>query len=437
MFERKINEKGRLEIGGADTVELAKKFGTPLYVYDENHIRNMMRVYRETLQNEYDGNGLVLYASKAFSCMGMYAIAKSEGLGADVVSGGELYTALKAGFPPEKIMMHGNNKLKDELTLAVKSNVGWIVVDSLYEADILNNLAQEAGKVQNILLRINPGVEAHTHSFVQTATPDSKFGFSVADGSAKETVKNLLTKTNLCLKGFHCHIGSQIFEKQSFVLAAEKCFSFLADLKELDFEAEVLNLGGGYGIRYTKDDPDLRFSDYADFFKSLIDAVKSACVNRNLKRPYLCIEPGRSIVGEAGITLYTVGAIKEIKGIKKYLAVDGGMFESPRYCLYGSKYEAVLANRANEEATEVVSIAGKCCESGDLIGEGFNLPAAKSGDILAIFSTGAYHYSMASNYNRNLVPPVVIVKDKKAEYLVKPQTYDDLIRNDVLPQSEK
>lgn len=437
MFERKINEKGRLEIGGADTVELAKKFGTPLYVYDENHIRNMMRVYRETLQNEYDGNGLVLYASKAFSCMGMYAIAKSEGLGADVVSGGELYTALKAGFPPEKIMMHGNNKLKDELTLAVKSNVGWIVVDSLYEADILNNLAQEAGKVQNILLRINPGVEAHTHSFVQTATPDSKFGFSVADGSAKETVKNLLTKTNLCLKGFHCHIGSQIFEKQSFVLAAEKCFSFLADLKELDFEAEVLNLGGGYGIRYTKEDPDLSFSDYADFFKSLIDAVKSACVNRNLKRPYLCIEPGRSIVGEAGITLYTVGAIKEIKGIKKYLAVDGGMFESPRYCLYGSKYEAVLANRANEEATEVVSIAGKCCESGDLIGEGFNLPAAKSGDILAVFSTGAYHYSMASNYNRNLVPPVVLIKDKKAKYLVKPQTYDDLIRNDVLPQSEK
>ncbi len=437
MFERKINEKGRLEIGGADTVELAKKFGTPLYVYDENHIRNMMRVYRETLQNEYDGNGLVLYASKAFSCMGMYAIAKSEGLGADVVSGGELYTALTAGFPPEKIMMHGNNKLKDELTLAVKSNVGWIVVDSLYEADILNNLAQEAGKVQNILLRINPGVEAHTHSFVQTATPDSKFGFSVADGSAKETVKNLLTKTNLCLKGFHCHIGSQIFEKQSFVLAAEKCFSFLADLKELDFEAEVLNLGGGYGIRYTKDDPDLSFSDYADFFKSLIDAVKSACVNRNLKRPYLCIEPGRSIVGEAGITLYTVGAIKEIKGIKKYLAVDGGMFESPRYCLYGSKYEAVLANRANEEATEVVSIAGKCCESGDLIGEGFNLPAAKSGDILAVFSTGAYHYSMASNYNRNLVPPVVLIKDKKAKYLVKPQTYDDLIRNDVLPQSEK
>ncbi|MDE6412151.1 MAG: diaminopimelate decarboxylase [Clostridia bacterium] len=437
MFERKINGKGHLEIGGADAVALAEKFGTPLYVYDENYIRGMMRVFRKTLEQEYDGNGLVLYASKAFSCMGMYAIAKSEGLGADVVSGGELYTALKAGFPAEKMMMHGNNKLKDELALAVKNNVGWIVVDSLYEADMLNELTKEAGKVQNILLRINPGVEAHTHAYVQTATPDSKFGFSVADGSAKETVKNLLTKTNLCLKGFHCHIGSKIFEKQSFVLAAEKCFAFLSELKGLGFEAEVLNLGGGYGIHYTKEDPDLNFSDYADYFKALIDAVKSECKKRNLKRPYLCIEPGRSIVGEAGITLYKVGAIKEIKGIKKYLAVDGGMFESPRYCLYGSKYEAMLANRANEAPTEVVSIAGKCCESGDLIGEGFNLPQAKSGDILAVFSTGAYHYSMASNYNRNPVPPVVIVKDGNAEYLVKPQTYEDLIRNDVLPQSEK
>lgn len=438
MFERKINAKGRLEIGGADTVELAEKFGTPLYVYDEDYIRSMMRVYRETLEKEYGGNGLVLYASKAFSCMGMYAIADSEGLGADVVSGGELYTALKAGFPTEKIMMHGNNKLKSELALAVKSNVGYIVVDSLWEAEILDGLAEEAGKIQNILLRVNPGVEAHTHSFVQTATPDSKFGFSIADGSAKETVKGLLEKKHLSLKGFHCHIGSQIFEKCSFVLAAEKCCAFLADLKaELGFETAVLNLGGGFGIHYTKDDPNLNFSDYADYFKAFIDAVKSNCAKYSLQRPFLCIEPGRSIVGEAGITLYTVGSIKEIKGIKKYLAVDGGMFESPRYCLYGSKYEAVLANRAAEEATEYVSVAGKCCESGDLIGEKFNLPEAKSGDILAVFSTGAYHYSMASNYNRNPVPPVVLVQGGTARYLVKPQTYDDLIRNDALPDSIK
>ena len=438
MFQRKINNKGHLEIGGMDTVELAEQYGTPLYVYDEEYIRNMMRTYHDTLQKEYDGKGLVFYASKAFSCMGMYKLADSEGLGADVVSGGELYTALKAGFPAEKIMMHGNNKLKGELALAVENNVGWIVVDSLLEADMLDALAKAAGKVQNILLRINPGVEAHTHSYVQTATPDSKFGFSIADGSAKEIVKKLLTKRNLSLKGFHCHIGSQIFEKNSFVVAAEKCFAFLAALNiEIGFKTEVLNLGGGYGIRYTAADPALDFSDYADFFKALIDAVKSECKARALEPPFLCIEPGRSIVGEAGITLYTVGSVKEIKGIKKYLAVDGGMFESPRYCLYGSKYEAVLANRAGEAPTEFVSVAGKCCESGDLIGENFNLPKAESGDILAVFSTGAYHYSMASNYNRNLVPPVLLVKDGRAEYLVKPQTYEDLVRNDVLPESLK
>ena len=438
MFQRKINDKGHLEIGGADTVELATEYGTPLYVYDENYIRSMMQTYRDTLDKAYAGNGLVLYASKAFSCMGMYAIAKSEGLGADVVSGGELYTAIKAGFPAEKIMMHGNNKLKSELALAVEHNVGWIVVDSLSEADILDGLCKEAGKKQKILLRVNPGVEAHTHSYVQTATPDSKFGFSIADGSAKEILIKLLTRPNLEVKGFHCHIGSQIFEKSSFVVAVEKCFAFLSELKqELGFNTEVLNLGGGYGIHYTEADPVLSFSDYADFFTTLINAVKLECNKRALRQPFLCIEPGRSIVGEAGITLYTVGSIKEIKGIKKYLAVDGGMFESPRYCLYGSKYEAVIANRAGEKPTEVVSIAGKCCESGDLIGENFNLPEANSGDILAVFSTGAYHYSMASNYNRNLIPPVVLVKGGKAEYLVKPQTYEDLVRNDTLPESLK
>lgn len=438
MFKRKVNEKGRLEIGGADTVELAEKYGTPLYVYDENYIRKMMRAYRETLEKEYDGNGIVLYASKAFSCMGMYAIARSEGLGVDVVSGGELYTALKAGFPAERIMMHGNNKLKSELSLALENRVGYVVVDSLSEADMLCEMAAKLNITQNVLLRINPGVEAHTHAYVQTATPDSKFGFSVADGSAEEIVAALLKKPNLRLKGFHCHIGSQIFEKQSFVIAVQKCFAFLSSLKDkYGFEAEVLNLGGGYGIHYSADDPELSFSDYANFFKALIDAVKAECSKRSLRLPFLCIEPGRSIVGEAGITLYTVGAIKEIKGVKKYLAVDGGMFESPRYCLYGSKYEAVIANRAGEEGTELVSIAGKCCESGDLIGENFNLPQAEIGDILAVFSTGAYHYSMASNYNRNLIPPVVLVKDGKAEYLVKPQSYEDLIRNDVLPESLK
>ena len=434
MFLRKINAHNHLEIGGADAVELAERFGTPLYVYDEEYIRNMMRVYRDTLNEEYGGNGLILYASKAFCCTGIYCIADSEGLGADVVSGGELYTALKAGFPAKKLMMHGNNKLFDELALAVENNVGWVVVDSLSEADALDKIAGKAHKIQKVLLRINPGVEAHTHAYVQTATPDSKFGFAVANGSAREAVNYLLTKQNLSLKGVHCHIGSQIFEKQSFVLAAQKCIAFLAELKEKSgFEAEVLNLGGGFGIHYTKDDPELSFSDYRDLFKTLIDAVKCECDARHLNHPFLCIEPGRSVVGEAGITLYTVGAIKEIAGVKKYLALDGGMFESPRHCLYGSRYEAALANRANEENTEFVTLAGKCCESGDIICDHVNLPKAERGDIVAVFSTGAYHYSMASNYNRNLIPPVILVKDGKAEYLVKPQSYEDLVRGDVIP----
>lgn len=429
----KINGKGHLEIGGADCADLAKKFGTPLYVFDEKYIRQMMRTYRDEL-NTYEGGGCVLYASKAFSCTGIYAIAREEGIGIDVVSGGELYTALKAGFPAEKITMHGNNKLPDELELALKNRVGTIVVDSETEADLLDEMAKTEGIRQSVLVRINPGVEAHTHAYVQTATPDSKFGFSVANGSAKEIVKYVLGKKHLVLKGVHCHIGSQIFEKQSFVIAAKKCIAFLARIKRsLAFEAETLNLGGGFGIHYAEGDPELTFGDYRGFLAALISAVREGCREHGLKLPAVNVEPGRSIVGEAGITLYTVGAIKEIAGVKKYLAIDGGMFDNPRYCLYQSKYTALLANRANDTPTEYVSIAGKCCESGDLIGENFNLPKAEIGDLIAVLSTGAYHYSMASNYNRNLIPPVILVREGKAEYLVKPQTYEDLTRNDVLP----
>lgn len=431
----KINTKGHLEIGGADTVDLAKNFGTPLYVFDEAHIRNMMRIYKNTIDSEYGGNGQVLYASKAFSCMAVYAIARQEHIGVDVVSGGELYTALKAGFCPENIYMHGNNKLLHELELAVDNKVGYIVVDSLREADMLDSLAANRGIKQNVLIRINPGVEAHTHAFVQTARTDSKFGFSVSDGAAEEITLHILSKKNLNLKGYHCHIGSQIFEKQSFVLAAEKVMDFMAEIKSKHgFAAEILNIGGGFGIWYNDEDPKLKYADYAEYLKVLIQAVKNKATQHSLKEPYLVIEPGRSIVGEAGITLYTVGAIKEIQGIKKYVAVDGGMFDNPRYALYQSKYTAMLANRANEKCTEKVSIAGKCCESGDLIAVDVALPKAESGDIMAVLSTGAYNYSMASNYNRNLIPAAVLVKDGKAEYVVKPQTYDDVIRNDAVPE---
>ncbi len=432
-----VNEKGHLTIGGCDCVELANRFGTPLYVFDEDYIRSMMRVYRDTIAKEY-GDGLVLYASKAFSCEAMYAIAKQEGIGADVVSGGELYTAMQAGFPAKNICMHGNNKLPQEIDYALGCGVGLFAVDNPAEADYLDCAAEKRGRVQDVLLRINPGVEAHTHKFVQTATPDSKFGFSVQSGAAEEMVRHILGKKNLRLRGVHCHIGSQIFEKQSFCLAAEKCLAFLADMKEkLSFEADTLNLGGGFGIWYTDEDEKFTFEGYAAYLRALIGAVKAGCEKYGLKQPRLMIEPGRSIVGEAGITLYTVGAIKEIPGLRKYVAVDGGMFDNPRFCLYESKYTALLANRADEQPTELVSIAGKCCESGDLIGVNMNLPEAKTGDVLAVLSTGAYNYSMASNYNRNLIPPAVLVKDGRAEYIVKPQTYEDLVRGDVLPDRLK
>ena len=430
----KINEKGHLEIGGADCVELAKEFGTPVYLFDEAYIRKMMRVYRDTLNSKYDGNGMVLYASKAFSCKAIYRIADEEKIGVDVVSGGELYTALQAGFPASKIYFHGNNKLTYEIGEALDAGVGCIVADAYSEIDKIDAEAKKRGICQKILLRINPGVEAHTHAFVQTATTDSKFGFSLADGTAEKVTAYALSKKNVKLEGYHCHIGSQIFEKQSFVLAVEKCMNFCALMKEkLGFVVSTLNLGGGYGIWYTDEDRKISAEGYAEYLEALIAAVKEKAKEKDLPLPYLLIEPGRSIVGEAGVTLYTVGAIKDIPGVKKYVAIDGGMFDNPRYALYESKYTVMLANRANEECTEIVSIAGKCCESGDIIAVNVPLPKAESGDIVAVLSTGAYNYSMAMNYNRNKIPPCVLVNEGKGEYIVQPQTYADIARNDVIP----
>lgn len=434
----KAADNGHLIIGGCDALELAKEFGTPLYVFDEAYIRAMMRVYKKTIESRYGGNGNVLYASKAFSCEAVYRIAQQENIGCDAVSGGELYTALKAGFNPANIYVHGNNKLFYELEEAVDAGVGGIVLDSISEAEVLDGICRAKSKTQDVLIRINPGVEAHTHAFVQTARTDSKFGFSISDGSALEIIKGVLALKNIRLKGFHCHIGSQIFEKQSFVLAADKMMDFIKHVKdETGFVASVLNMGGGFGIYYTDDDPKLKEEDYATYLTALIDGIKGKAKELNLPEPYLLIEPGRSIVGESGITLYTVGTIKDIPGIKKYVAVDGGMFEAPRYALYQSKYCAAKADDVNAPCTQVVSIAGKCCESGDLVAADVRLPEVKKGDILAVFSTGAYHYSMASNYNRNFVPAAVLVKDGKADLIVKRQNYEDLVRNDVIPERLK
>lgn len=431
----KINGKGHLALGGADCVELAEKFGTPLYLFDEAYIRKMMRVYRDTLEKQYGGNGLVLYASKAFSCKAIYRIADEENIGVDVVSGGELYTALQAGFPAEKIYMHGNNKLDYEIGEALDAGIGCIVADAYSEIDKIDAEAAKRGICQRILLRINPGVEAHTHAFVQTATTDSKFGFSVADGTAEAVTAYAMKKNNVRLEGYHCHIGSQIFEKESFVIAVEKCMDFAADVREkLGFELKTLNLGGGYGVWYTDEDRKIPAEGYAEYIEALLEKVKEKAKEKEMQLPYLLIEPGRSIVGEAGVTLYTIGRIKDIPGVKKYVAIDGGMFDNPRYALYESKYTPVLANRATEEATEIVTIAGKCCESGDIIAANVALPKAETGDILAVLSTGAYNYSMAMNYNRNMIPPCVLVNQGQAEYIVLPQSYADLTRNDVIPK---
>ena len=349
----------------------------------------------------------------------------------DVVSGGEIYTADSVGFDMKKAYFHGNNKLVSEIELALQTGVGTFVVDSFDEIDLLDGICGEKGKVQKVIVRVNPGVEAHTHSFIQTAKVDSKFGFGVKNGYADEAIDKILTKKNLRFAGLHCHIGSQIFDKQAFALAVDVVTDYVAELKKRGIEVDELNFGGGFGVYYSGDDPKYDVAEYCDYVALLTSSLKTAVEKQGIKKPFFMIEPGRSIVGEAGVTLYSVGAIKDIKGVRKYLAIDGGMTDNIRPALYDAKYDAVIANRATEKATEIVSVAGKCCESGDIILKDVALPQAKRGDIIAVFTTGAYNYSMSSNYNRNPIPPVVFVKDGKSAYAVKPQTYEDLVRNDV------
>ncbi len=427
----KTNNNGVLEIGGVSATELAKNFGTPLYVLDKTYIEDMCLVYSKTLAQEY-GEGMIYYASKAFSCKEIYRTVNSCKIGADAVSAGEIYTALKADFPMKKICFHGNNKLASELEFAVDNGVGYIVLDSFGEADDLDNLCAKKGIIQNVLIRVNPGVEAHTHHFIQTANIDSKFGFSISNGQAYEMVKYVNKKQSINLKGLHCHIGSQVFDEKSFVIAVNKMTDFYKKVKdELNVEFDNINLGGGFGIWYADGDAKKTSLDYAEYIKIIAKTLKADIEEKGLKKPFLMLEPGRSIVGEAGITLYTAGRIKDITGIKKYIAVDGGMFDNPRFALYQAKYTVVAAEKMNDKAIEKYTIAGKCCESGDIIAEDCILPKIVEGDLIAVLSTGAYNYSMASNYNRNLIPPVVMVKNGQANYVVKPQTFEDLIRNDV------
>ena len=424
-----INEKGHLTIGSADTVELAKEFGTPAYIFDENEIRANLRAFKNSIDENYGGNGLVCYASKAFSCKEMYRICKQEGTGVDVVSGGELYTALSVGFPAENIVFHGNNKTPDELAMAVENGVGRIVVDNLTELGMLNEIAKNAGKIAGIMMRIKPGVDAHTHDFIKTGQIDSKFGFALETGEALEAAKAALAMPNLKLRGLHCHIGSQIFDIDPFELAAKVMLNLYKQIKdETGAEFDELNLGGGFGIKYVDGDTPV---PYGEYMKNVSAVVKSETERLGLKMPFILIEPGRSVVGAAGLTVYTVGAVKEIPGIRTYVSVDGGMADNPRYALYQADYQVICANKANEEKNMTVTVAGKCCESGDLIQENTKVQTVEAGDILAVLSTGAYNYSMASNYNRIPKLPVIMVNNGDARIVVKRETYEMVAACDI------
>ncbi len=428
----RINERNHLEIGGCDCVDLVQQYGTPLYVMDEDVIRNNCRTYKKALDKYYSGDGMVLYASKAFCTLAICRIAAQEGLGLDVVSGGELYTAKMARFPMDRVYFHGNNKTPEELKMAVELGVRRIVVDNAEELEVLDFIASECGRITEISFRIKPGIDTHTHEYIKTGKVDSKFGISMENGEAFDAVKAALAMKNVRLVGFHCHIGSQIFDIEPFKLAARVMLDFISEIKtRFGFEAQELNLGGGFGVRYVEGDESV---DYDEFIKEVAAVVEDICKDRQISLPFLVLEPGRSIVAPAGITLYTVGNVREIKDVRKYVSIDGGMTDNPRYALYRAKYEILLANRSCDEPCEKVTVAGKCCESGDIIAKDVMLPRVKRGDILAVLTTGAYNYSMSSNYNRLPRPAVVLVKDGKSRIIVKRESYDDIIRNDVLPE---
>lgn len=424
----RINELGHLEIGGVDTVKLAEQYGTPLIIYDEAYIRQKCRAFVSAFR-EKGVKAQVAYASKAFSSIAMCQLVKEEGLSLDVVSSGELYTALKADFPESKIHFHGNNKTIEELELALQADIGCYVVDNFYELELLHQLASERKKRVNILLRITPGVEAHTHEFISTGQEDSKFGFDLASGQVKKALELALQSPYYHVLGLHCHIGSQIFETDGYVLAIKKIAASLDEWeRELNWQLTVLNVGGGFGIRYAEGDTPL---DLKEYVYAICNQVTSEWTKRGKAVPEIWIEPGRSLVGDAATTIYTVGSQKEIPGVRHYLAVDGGMSDNLRVALYQAKYEAALANRMNEKPTKLYTVAGKLCESGDILIKDIYLPEVKPGDLLAVSCTGAYGYAMANNYNRVRRPAVLFVEDGQAKLVVRRESLEDLIRNDL------
>lgn len=422
-----LNAAGHLTIAGCDTVELAHQYGTPLVVYDVEQIRHQIQAFKKVFE-ENNVDYEVSYASKAFAAVAMYQVVAAEGGHADVVSGGELYTALKAGFPMANVSFHGNNKSREELVMAVKNHVGMIIIDNFHEIELLADVLEELDTTVNVMIRITPGISAHTNKYIQTGQVDSKFGFDLQSGQADEALEKILENPRMRMKGLHAHIGSQIFELAGFEGVAKKLVEVAAHWQaKFGYQAEIINVGGGFGIRYVKDDHPLAPEQFVD---AIIKAIKKEIAQTTLKMPAIWIEPGRSIVGPAGYNLYTVGSRKDVPGLKPYVTVDGGMGDNIRPALYQAKYETILANDPQAPAVEHVRLAGKYCESGDILSEDQALPATKPGDVLAMLDTGAYGYSMASNYNRNPRPAVVFAEHGQSQVVVKRETFTDLIHLD-------
>ncbi len=423
-----INEKGNLTIGGVDTLDIAKAYGTPAYVLDIDKVRLQMRMYYKALTDAFGSTAIPLFASKALSFKEIYRIAAEEKLGIDCVSPGEIYTAHEAGFPMQRAYFHGNNKTDADIEFAIKCGVGTFVVDNKDELYSLDRIAGEHGIIQRILLRITPEVDPHTHKAIMTGNVDSKFGSPISTGQAEEIVCLAIKCKNLELVGVHAHIGSQIFDTEPFVTAAKIMISFIADINERHaYLLRELNLGGGFGVRYTEDDAHI---DIDGNIKAIAEQIGKICRDRGIIQPKIMFEPGRSIVAAAGLTLYTVGSVKTVPGFRNYVSVDGGMPDNPRYALYGSKYTALIANKASLPFEYECTIGGRCCESGDLLGEGMKIQAPERGDTLAVLVTGAYNYSMASNYNRIPRPPIIAVEGGKCRVAVERESYADLCRLD-------
>lgn len=424
-----VNDCGELTFAGVSVVHLANKYGTPLYLLDEDRIRSRCRLYRKAMARYFGEGSYPLMASKALCFKGIYAIAKEENVGIDLVSPGELYTAVQAGFPLEKAYFHGNNKTDEDIAFALRSGVGHFVADNREELAAIDRLAGERGLTQPVLLRITPGIDPHTHKAISTGRVDSKFGTPIETGQADEIVGFALSLPHIRLDGFHCHVGSQIFDVQPFCDAADIMIRFIAHIKErFGYVCKTLNLGGGFGVRYTDQDPAI---DYEANIRAVAEHVDRRCSEYYVQKPVILLEPGRSLVADAGLTVYRVGSVKEITGFKNYVSIDGGMTDNPRYALYQSPYTAVIANKADQKADFFCTIAGRCCESGDLIQENVMLQKPERGDYLAVLVTGAYNYSMASNYNRIPRPPVVMLASGEDRLAVRRETYEDLVRLDV------